>query len=641
MMGTQPLDPITAKVMSDFDRNLAALTFNSKPVITTLTMIGGSARSQEKKTGGAAKASGRAPIIGTEFKDLSGNQFKDVLIKSLYDSIPYQCKTTGRRFHSQEKYSKHLDALFLKNRRAASRGTNCRQWYPKESGWLTSAGSAVAEEEDAPPVVSAAPTAAEALRMIHSVPADDDQKHCAITGEPFETFWHPEEDEWHYRDAVNFAINSNEERSTSAARKMASASTRCRVVTRVRPLVDGERKVLASPDVCGNEEGRCLRVDPVLGRIAYQAWEQEGIHPVENVFTFDSVLGEDASQEDLYKQVEPTVDHVLEGHNGCIFTYGQTGAGKTHSLLGRGGDPKERGIVWRVLDKLWEEIDGNSSNRMTISVVEMYCEKLRDLVDPTRDNLPIKTTAETGAVIVGVSETSLTSKEKALEIINKANNNRAVSTTAMNQQSSRSHLILILKLQMHLQGKLRSCKLCLLDLAGSERQQKSGTEGQQLEEAIQINKSLSALGNTIYALTDGKTSHVRYRDSKLTRLLQDSLGGNSYTTLVLCCSPATFHASETLSTLRFGARAKLVENKILLDADVASPTRLPTQEVVVAALLDRVSRLEQCLQEREQTHATSDQRPPWTRFFVLTVVLELILACLSWSSWSWPPPRFY
>eukprot|EP00894_Picocystis_sp_ML_P002197 jgi/Pico_ML_1/52714/g3384.t1 len=641
MMGTQPLDPITAKVMSDFDRNLAALTFNSKPVITTLTMIaieqrlaqiryeeslrqgqammptamqpqyagqtvsmqhqgamggyagggGGSARSQDKKTGGAAKAPGRAPIIGTEFKDLSGNQFKDVLIKSLYDSIPYQCKTTGCRFHSQEKYSKHLDALFLKNRRAASRGTNCRQWYPKESGWLMSAGSAVAEEEDAPPVVSAAPTAAEALRMIHSVPADDDQKHCAITGEPFETFWHPEEDEWHYRDAVNFAINSNEERSTSAARKM--------------------------------------------------AWEQEGTHPVENVFTFDSVLGEYASQEDLYKQVEPTVDHVLEGHNGCIFTYGQTGAGKTHSLLGRGGDPKERGIVWRVLDKVWEEIDGNSSNRMTISVVEMYCEKLRDLVDPTRDNLPIKTTAETGAVIVGVSETSLTSKEKALEIINKANNNRAVSTTAMNQQSSRSHLILILKLQMHLQGKLRSCKLCLLDLAGSERQQKSGTEGQQLEEAIQINKSLSALGNTIYALTDGKTSHVRYRDSKLTRLLQDSLGGNSYTTLVLCCSPATFHASETLSTLRFGARAKLVENKILLDADVASPTRLPTQEVVVAALLDRVSRLEQCLQEREQTHATSDQRPPWTRFFVLAVVLELILACLSWSSWSWPPPRFY
>lgn len=163
---------------------------------------GGSARSQDKKTGGAAKAPGRAPIIGTEFKDLSGNQFKDVLIKSLYDSIPYQCKTTGRRFHSQEKYSKHLDALFLKNRRAASRGTNCRQWYPKESGWLMSAGSAVAEEEDAPPVVSAAPTAAEALRMIHSVPADDDQKHCAITGEPFETFWHPEEDEWHYRDAV-------------------------------------------------------------------------------------------------------------------------------------------------------------------------------------------------------------------------------------------------------------------------------------------------------------------------------------------------------------------------------------------------------------------------------------------------------
>ena len=159
-------------------------------------------RPQEKKPGLPTKGSGKSQVISTEFKDLNANQFKDLLIKSLYDNIPYQCKTTGRRFDSQEKYSKHLDALFLKNRRAASRGTASRQWYPKESGWLMSAGGTEADEEDAPPVVSAAPTAAEALRMVHSVPADDNQKHCAITGEPFETFWHPEEDEWHYRDAV-------------------------------------------------------------------------------------------------------------------------------------------------------------------------------------------------------------------------------------------------------------------------------------------------------------------------------------------------------------------------------------------------------------------------------------------------------
>ena len=421
---------------------------------------------------------------------------------------------------------------------------------------------------------------------------------------------------------------------------MASVSTRCRVVARVRPLSESEEHPIQRPDVRGSEGRRCLRADPALGRITYQSWEQEGSHLVENGFTFDSVLGEEATQKELFEQVEPTVNHVLEGHNGCIFTYGQTGAGKTHSLLGGAGDPKEQGIVWRVIDKLWERIDQRKENSMTISVVEMYCEKLRDLVDPNKDNLAIKTTTETGVVIVGVSETALNSKEEALGIIQKANNNRAVSATSMNQQSSRSHLILILRLRMHLQGKPRSCKLYLLDLAGSERQQKTGTEGQQLEEAIQINKSLSALGNTICALTDGKTSHVRYRDSKLTRLLQDSLGGNSYTTLVLCCSPATVHASETLSTLRFGARAKLVENKIVLNAEIASPTSPPSQDVVVAALLERVSQLEKCWHEREVAAAKSAHRPPWTRFFLLAVALELIFACLSWSTWSWVPPRF-
>lgn len=162
----------------------------------------GPPRVQEKKVLGANKVTAKQPGIGTDFKDVGTVQFKEGLIKSLYDDIPYQCKTTGRRFDSQEKYSKHLDALFLKNRRAATGGAHCRQYYPQGTAWLMSAGTGSTGGEEVPAKVSAAPTAAEALRMVCSLPVDDNQKQCAITGETFETFWHPEEDEWHYRDAV-------------------------------------------------------------------------------------------------------------------------------------------------------------------------------------------------------------------------------------------------------------------------------------------------------------------------------------------------------------------------------------------------------------------------------------------------------
>ncbi|KAG8479196.1 hypothetical protein CXB51_029764 [Gossypium anomalum] len=283
-------------------------------------------------------------------------------------------------------------------------------------------------------------------------------------------------------------------------------------------------------------------------------------------FSFDKVFYEESKQADVYEfLVLPIVRDTVNSINGTIITYGQTGAGKTYSMEGPNileSDEKKKGILPRVVDGLFACIKTSAdSTKYTVklSMVEIYMEKVRDLFDLSKDNIQIKESKTQGIVLSGATEISLSDTAEALQSL----------STEMNMASSRSHCVYMFTLNQESisEKRVKSGKLILVDLAGSEKVEKTGAEGRVLEEAKTINKSLSALGNVINALTCGspaKSNHIPYRDSKLTRMLQDALGGNSRTALLCCCSPSPSNASESLSTLRFGARAKHIKTSPLV-----------------------------------------------------------------------------
>merc|ERR1712137_958431 len=196
--------------------------------------------------------------------------------------------------------------------------------------------------------------------------------------------------------------------------------------------------------------------------------------------------------------------------------------------------------------------------------MEIYKENVRDLLHPSAPTLSVRESPTKGVYVEGLTEEYVASEEDITELIQLGERSRSVSSTKMNQRSSRSHsLFIIIVEQKNLaDDSVKIGRLNLIDLAGSEKVGKTGATGNTLEEAKKINQSLSALGNCIHALTEAKRGHVPYRDSKLTRILQESLGGNTKTTLVITASPHVFNAEETLSSLRFGARAKTIQNKV-------------------------------------------------------------------------------
>lgn len=229
-------------------------------------------------------------------------------------------------------------------------------------------------------------------------------------------------------------------------------------------------------------------------------------------------------------------------------------------------DAELKGIIPRMINTVFEGVmkaDENIEFLVKASYLEIYMEHIRDLLDVRRDNLKIREDKQKGIWVEGATEVYVSKEQDVLDIIRTGQSNRAIAFTKMNAESSRSHSIFVLNIsQKNLKdGSSKSGKLYLVDLAGSEKVGKTGAQGTTLDEAKMINKSLSALGNVINALTDGKSGHIPYRDSKLTRILQESLGGNSRTTLIINCSPSSYNEAETLSTLRFGNRAKSIKNK--------------------------------------------------------------------------------
>ncbi|XP_075511098.1 kinesin-like protein KIN-1 isoform X2 [Primulina tabacum] len=302
-------------------------------------------------------------------------------------------------------------------------------------------------------------------------------------------------------------------------------------------------------------------------------------------FCFDKVFYQGSEQADIYEFIAlPIVKGIVNGVNGAIVTYGQTGAGKTYTMEGPkliDCEEKEKGLLPRVVDGIFDIIKHSndmSKYMIKLSMVEIYMERVRDLFDLSKDNLQIKESREQGIFVSGVTEIPVSDSAEALHCLSSGIANRAVGDTQMNVVSSRSHCIYIFSIQLELEKERRSGKLILVDLAGSEKAEKTGAAGRVLEEAKTINKSLSALGNVINALTCASTvrgNHIPYRDSKLTRILQDAIGGDSHTTLLCCCSPSPSNASETLSTLRFGSRARHIKASALVnfkgDEDTNSP----------------------------------------------------------------------
>lgn len=263
----------------------------------------------------------------------------------------------------------------------------------------------------------------------------------------------------------------------------------------------------------------------------------------------------------------------------------------------------QRGIIPRAFEHIFDAINVSQDSRFLafVSYLEIYNENIRDLL-VTGGNLPLKETSDGGIVVQNLSQHPVLNVEDCEKLLDVGNNNRAVGGTNMNATSSRSHSIFSICVEqvakegvdddddldlMKLGPTVKRGKLNLVDLAGSERQGKTGATGDRLKEATKINLSLSALGNVISALVDGKTKHIPYRDSKLTRLLQDSLGGNTKTLMIACISPAASNYDETLSTLRYANRAKNISNKPTLNED-------PT-ETIIRQYREEIMRLKEML----------------------------------------------
>lgn len=273
-------------------------------------------------------------------------------------------------------------------------------------------------------------------------------------------------------------------------------------------------------------------------------------------------------QAEVYEATaQPLVQSALRGYNCTCFVYGQTGTGKTFSMEGVPGDAEFAGIIPRVMTDIFagiEQMQTELEFLVRVSYIEIYLEKIRDLLNPAASNLSVRESRDRGVWVAGTKEVCCATAEEMMAVMRVGGANRVISSTRMNSDSSRSHSVFIITIEQRNEatGSTKSGKLFLVDLAGSEKVGKTQAKGQTLKEAQHINKSLSALGSVMNALTSGQANtHVPYRDSKLTRLLQDSLGGNSETTLLVCASSSSYNAEETLSTLRFGARAKHIKNK--------------------------------------------------------------------------------
>ena len=335
----------------------------------------------------------------------------------------------------------------------------------------------------------------------------------------------------------------------------------------------------------------------------------------------------ESTQREIYNEaIIPIIESVLEGFNGTVLAYGQTSSGKTHTMVGPSiEDPERQGIIPRMVKTVFEKIENASEDiefTVKISMIEIYMEKIKDLLDPTKTNLKIHEDKIKGIYIQDVTEMYVGDDLEVYDIMATGNDNRAIGVTDMNKQSSRSHSIFIMTISQRNNSDFstKTGKLFLVDLAGSEKVGKTNAKGQTLDEAKNINKSLTSLGLVINTLTDGKSSHIPYRDSKLTRVLQESLGGNSKTCLIITCSPSIFNEAETIGTLRFGKRAKQIKNKPKIN-----------KEVSVSELKLLLEKLEKTVEERDQKIVALEKSLNQANSQLSQTKSDLVQSKLEWA----------
>nr|AMS24208.1 armadillo repeat-containing kinesin-like protein [Marsilea vestita] len=361
-------------------------------------------------------------------------------------------------------------------------------------------------------------------------------------------------------------------------------SERVRVTLRARPSTKQEKQEEDNSLVYINPDKRTVIVRRNGSSVDYTEYK------------FDAVLSDSATQADVYRvAAQPVVLDVLHGYNGTIMAYGQTGAGKTYTLsdisINETSTSRIDGIIPRSAANIFEYTsnDKNHEYRISMSYIQIYLETIQDLLNPESSNLQIREGETGGIFIAGVHEVEIKSLEDLVRLLMIGDSNRTNAFTNMNAHSSRSHAIVIITVEKKSIGNLcgRTSivdsgrrtprpigsqeqqilvgKLFLVDLAGSERLKRSGSEGLRATEAMSVNMSLTALAKCISARADPSNTHVPFRDSKLTRLLQESLGGNSKTSLIINIAPCSLYVHETLSSLKFGMRAMKVGSRAILN----------------------------------------------------------------------------
>lgn len=334
-----------------------------------------------------------------------------------------------------------------------------------------------------------------------------------------------------------------------------SSTDPVKVAVRFRPLNDREHRIDAEQRPEALSKGFIIGNQTTV--VAY--YDLEKLY-----FSFDHIFTQDAAQEEVYNYaVAPAVDDVLMGYNGTILAYGQTGAGKSYTMQGppkRLRDPILQGAIPRVCAQIFGEARNREEEGATVTIkcsfLQIYQEGLFDMMH-AENTLKLRETPNQGVWVDNLTQAEVHSEAELMRHVVAADKSRSVAHTDMSERSSRSHSLVTLIIEQAFEdGMVITGKLVMVDLAGSEKVHKSRANGGALIEARGINKSLSALGNCIQALTKTSRGHVPYRDSKLTHLLKESLGGETKTSLLVACSPHWSNYDETISSLRFATRAK-------------------------------------------------------------------------------------
>uniref|UniRef100_A0A8C9A8D5 Kinesin family member 27 n=1 Tax=Prolemur simus TaxID=1328070 RepID=A0A8C9A8D5_PROSS len=407
-----------------------------------------------------------------------------------------------------------------------------------------------------------------------------------------------------------------------------------KVAVRIRPLLCKE--VLHNHQVC-------VRVVPntqqiIIGR--------------DRIFTFDFVFGKNSTQDEVYNTcIKPLVLSLIEGYNATVFAYGQTGSGKTYTIGGghvASVVEGQKGIIPRAIQEIFQSISERPSIDFNIKVsyIEVYKEELRDLLEleTSMKDLHIREDEKGNTVIVGVKECHVEDADEVMSLLEMGNAARHTGTTQMNEHSSRSHAIFTISIcQVEKNTKAAEdgswyshqhivSKFHFVDLAGSERVTKTGNTGERFKESIQINSGLLALGNVISALGDPrrKSSHIPYRDAKITRLLKDSLGGSAKTVMITCVSPSSSDFDESLNSLKYANRARNIRNKPTVNFSPESD-RMDEMEFEIKLLREALQSQRTSVSQTSQIHR--EGTPDKNKIHSLEEqVAQLQGECLSYQS---------